>query len=67
MAERFFIFDLNATASTLQDPVVNVRIGAAYMGWLWERYEANPVVLPSAYNAGQGATDRWLRERPDLL
>jgi len=57
--------DLRASAATLQDPVVNVRIGAAYMGWLWNRYEGNPVVLPSAYNAGQGATDRWLRERPD--
>ncbi len=53
------------SATTLRDPVVNVRIGAAYMGWLWNRYEENPVVLPSAYNAGQGATDRWLRERPD--
>lgn len=57
--------DLRVTATTLQDPVVNLRIGAAYMGWLWQRYEDNPVVLPSAYNAGQGATDRWLRERPD--
>ena len=55
--------DLHPTAQTLQDPRTNVRIGAAYMGWLWERYEDNPVVLPSAYNAGQGATDRWLRER----
>ncbi len=57
--------DLRASATTLRDPVVNVRIGAAYMGWLWTRYEDNPVVLPSAYNAGQGATDRWLRERPE--
>lgn len=57
--------DLRANARTLRDPVVNVRIGAAFMSWLWERYESNPVVLPSAYNAGQGATDRWLRERPD--
>ena len=57
--------ELRATSATLRDPVVNLRIGAAYMGWLWHRYEANPVVLPSAYNAGQGATDRWLRERPE--
>jgi soluble lytic murein transglycosylase len=34
------------------------------MSWLWLRYADNPVVLPAAYNAGQGATDRWLRERP---
>ena len=56
---------LRPTAATLRDPVVNVRIGAAYMGWLWERYEPNPVVLVPAYNAGQGAVDRWLRERPE--
>jgi len=56
---------LRPTPTTLRDPMINARIGAAYMGWLWNRYEENPVVLPSAYNAGQGATDRWLRERPD--
>ena len=55
---------LNVNAAVLSDPRVNVRIGAEYMSWLWRRYEENPVVLPSAYNAGQGATDRWLRERP---
>lgn len=50
---------------TLTDPATNAAIGAEFMGWLWERYADNPVVLPSAYNAGQGATDRWLEERPD--
>lgn len=51
-------------AQTLTDPRVNVAVGAEFMAWLWGRYESNPAVLPSAYNAGQGATDRWLRERP---
>ena len=55
---------ITVNTDTLRDPDVNVRVGAAYMSWLWERYLDNPVVLPSAYNAGQGATDRWLRERP---
>ena len=55
---------MDATAQTLTDPQVNVTIGSAFMKWLWDRYETNPAVLPSAYNAGQGATDRWLRERP---
>jgi soluble lytic murein transglycosylase len=54
---------LRATRRTLREPEVNVRIGASFMRWLWERYESNPAVLPSAYNAGQGATDRWIRER----
>ncbi|MFK7988236.1 MAG: transglycosylase SLT domain-containing protein [Sandaracinaceae bacterium] len=63
-AERFGRrVGIRATPSNLTDPETNVRIGAAYMGWLWERYEDNPVVLVSAYNAGQGAVDRWLRER----
>lgn len=56
---------LRIDAGTLTDPRVNVAVGSEYMAWLWARYEANPAVLPSAYNAGQGATDRWLRERPD--
>lgn len=55
--------DATVNARTLTDPAINVAIGAEYMSWLWERYADNPVVLPSAYNAGQGATDRWLRER----
>lgn len=55
---------LEATPRTLTDPHVNVTIGTEFMRWLWSRYEMNPAVLPSAYNAGQGATDRWLRERP---
>lgn len=56
---------LDVTPATLTDPAINVAIGAEFMGWLWNRYADNPVVLPSAYNAGQGATDRWLRERPN--
>lgn len=56
---------LKATRRTLVEPETNVAIGSAFMRWLWDRYESNPAVLPSAYNAGQGATDRWLRARPE--
>lgn len=57
--------DLRATPATLVQPATNVTIGAEFMSWLWERYDDNPVVLPAAYNAGQGAVDRWLDARPD--
>ena len=57
--------DLRATPSTLTQPATNVTIGAEFMSWLWQRYPDNPVVLPAAYNAGQGAVDRWIDERPD--
>jgi soluble lytic murein transglycosylase len=55
---------LTVNASTLVEPGTNVAIGTQFMAWLWERYEPNPALLVPAYNAGQGAVDRWMRERP---
>lgn len=55
---------LTVNADTLVQPSTNVAIGTSFMAWLWERYEENPVLLVPAYNAGQGAVDRWMRERP---
>jgi soluble lytic murein transglycosylase len=33
------------------------------MAFLMRRYESCPALVPAAYNAGQGAVDRWLRGR----
>ena len=55
---------LRVTPRTLKRPSTNLRIGARYMAWLWERFEKNPALVPSAYNAGEGAVRRWLREKP---
>jgi soluble lytic murein transglycosylase len=49
-----------ATPRTLKKPSVNLKIGARYMAWLWERLNENPALVPSAYNAGEGAVRRWL-------
>ncbi|MGD8608685.1 MAG: transglycosylase SLT domain-containing protein [Myxococcales bacterium] len=51
-----------ATPRTLKKPEINLKIGARYMAWLWERLEENPALVPSAYNAGEGAVRRWLEE-----
>ncbi|MBW2162558.1 MAG: transglycosylase SLT domain-containing protein [Deltaproteobacteria bacterium] len=51
-----------ATPRTLKKPSVNLKIGARYMAWLWDRLNENPALVPSAYNAGEGAVRRWLRE-----
>jgi len=51
-----------ATPRTLKKPEVNLKIGARYMAWLWERLGENPALVPSAYNAGEGAVRRWLQE-----
>ena len=51
-----------ATPRTLTKPEVNLKIGARYMAWLWDRLNENPALVPAAYNAGEGAVRRWLVE-----
>jgi soluble lytic murein transglycosylase len=51
-----------ATPRTLRKPEVNLKIGARYMAWLWDRLGENPALVPAAYNAGEGAVRRWLEE-----
>ena len=51
-----------ATPRTLTKPEVNLKIGARYMAWLWDRLNENPALVPAAYNAGEGAVRRWLIE-----
>jgi len=47
-------------ARTLFDPVVNVRMGVAYLRWLQRRYDDLPTAL-AAYNWGPGEIDGRLR------
>lgn len=58
--------DLHVSAHTLKRPEVNLAIGARYMRHLRDRYAVNPALVPAAYNAGEGALDRWIRQRGDL-
>ncbi len=50
--------------ASLKRPEINLRIGANFIRYLWRRYPSNHAVVPAAYNAGHGAAQRWLRERP---
>jgi soluble lytic murein transglycosylase len=52
-------------AERLEDPEVNIPLGAAYLSLLVERF-GEPLLAVAAYNAGPGAVLRWQRERPDL-
>ena len=54
-----------ATPRTLRKPEVNLKIGARYMAWLWDRLNENPALVPAAYNAGEGAVRRWREEDAD--
>lgn len=56
---------LSSEPESLTRPAVNVRIGARYMGALQRRYSGQAALIPPAYNAGEGAVDRWIRERPE--
>jgi len=63
IAERL---GLPSDVRSLARPDVSVRIGARYLSSLSRRYASNPSVVPAAYNAGQGAVDRWLSARREL-
>jgi soluble lytic murein transglycosylase-like protein len=41
------------------DPVQNVRGGLAYLRWLLAYFEGNVLLVAAAYNAGEGAVNRY--------
>jgi soluble lytic murein transglycosylase len=51
--------------ATLRDPDKNVTIGARFLDFLYDRYGGRVALVVPSYNAGEGATDRWLRDRGD--
>lgn len=51
-------------ASSLLDPAINIPLGVAHLGELQEELDDNWPRVTAAYNAGKGALQRWLDERP---
>jgi len=51
------------TREALTRPEVNVPLGAAFLARLVERFDGQVVLALSSYNAGPGATSRWLPGR----
>lgn len=49
----------------LEDPRVNIALGAGYLALLLERF-GEPLAAVAAYNAGPDAVLRWSRDRPGL-
>jgi soluble lytic murein transglycosylase len=47
----------------LRDPEFNVRVGAAYIRSLLDRFDGNEPLALAAYNAGPNAVDAWLAHR----
>jgi soluble lytic murein transglycosylase len=49
---------------TLRRPSVNIALGSAYLAHLKGKFQGHPVLMIAGYNAGEGAVERWLKERP---
>jgi soluble lytic murein transglycosylase len=58
--------DRSVSRETLLDPARNVELGSRFLGFLLQRYNGAPPLAIASYNGGEGAVDRWLRERGDL-
>jgi soluble lytic murein transglycosylase len=54
------------TREALFDPDKNLEVGSKFLAFLLEHYDGTVPLVISGYNAGEGAVDRWLRERGDL-
>jgi soluble lytic murein transglycosylase len=63
-AARFSV--RSVSRETLLDPAKNVELGSKYLGFLLERYGGMAPLAIASYNGGEGAVDRWLRERGEL-
>jgi soluble lytic murein transglycosylase len=53
------------TATLTTDPRSNVRLGAAYLADMVDRFDGSYVMAAAAYNAGPGRVSGWLRDNGD--
>ncbi|CAN5667043.1 hypothetical protein BH10BDE1_BH10BDE1_15880 [soil metagenome] len=60
-------------SKTLKDPVKNIRIGAAYLAFLRDRFDMHARLYIAAYNMGQGNVDHaqakkiWPKDYPGAV
>lgn len=50
--------------ASLEKPEINIPIATAYLQSLLQRYRGDLIYAVAAYNAGEGAVDRWLAKGP---
>jgi len=53
-------FKLKVSRQVLHDPAVNIKLGANYLGFLMRAFKTTYPLAIAGYNAGEGATLRWL-------
>ncbi len=52
------------SSSALRLPAVNIPLGSRYLRNMHDRYGDNIALATASYNAGPGATERWLPAEP---
>jgi soluble lytic murein transglycosylase len=57
--------DIKVTKKALRTPETNIRLGAAYLAFLSEKFDDHVALMIAGYNAGEGAVARWLEDHPD--
>jgi soluble lytic murein transglycosylase len=50
----------NFNIELMYDPLTNIRYGSWYIGYLSQMFGGDPVLVASAYHAGQGEVSGWL-------
>lgn len=50
------------TRDALSDPAVNIRLGTTFLGFLYKHFHRSAALAIASYNAGEGATFKWLRQ-----
>jgi soluble lytic murein transglycosylase len=63
-AQRFAKW--RVTRETLLDPSKNLEVGSRFLAFLLDHFGGALPLAIAGYNAGEGAVDRWLRERGNL-
>ena len=63
-AQRFATW--RVTHDLLLDPAKNLECGSRFLAFLLEHFDRSLPLTIAGYNAGEGAVDRWLRERGTL-
>ncbi|HEU5061106.1 MAG TPA: transglycosylase SLT domain-containing protein, partial [Kofleriaceae bacterium] len=56
---------IEPSRATLRDPEKNVTIGSRFLKFLVDKFEKRVALVVPSYNAGEGATMKWLRVRGD--
>lgn len=54
------------TRDALFDPAKNLEVGSRFLAFLLDHFDGSLALSIAGYNAGEGAVDRWLRERGTL-